>query len=105
MRNNVALKIPHTVVPANVSRATTTPWSVPLDPAPERTPRPPLTDRQLECLRWISLGKSSTDIGAILRISGRTVDYHAIAICERLGVRTRMQAVAQAIQRGWLSAG
>lgn len=62
-----------------------------------------LTDRQLECLRWISRGKSSTDIGAILGISGRTVDYHVAIICDRLAVRTRMQAVARAIQLGWLT--
>jgi DNA-binding CsgD family transcriptional regulator len=105
MRNSLALQVPRPVFPANAPRATTAPWSARLKPASERTPRPPLTDRQLECLRWISLGKSSTDIGVILRISGRTVDYHVIAICERLGVRTRMQAVALAIQRGWLSAG
>lgn len=73
------------------------------DPAPPSSSGLPLTDRQLECLRWISQGKSSADIGVILRISGRTVDYHVTAICERLGVRTRMQAVAQAIQRGWLA--
>jgi LuxR family quorum-sensing system transcriptional regulator CciR len=62
----------------------------------------PLTDRQLECLRWISLGKSSTDIGQIMRISKRTVDYHVTVICERLGVRTRVQAVAFAADSGWL---
>lgn len=62
----------------------------------------PLTDRQLECLGWISKGKSSTDIGAILNISGRTVDYHVGEICRRLDVRTRTQAVAYALQKGWL---
>lgn len=62
----------------------------------------PLTERQLECLSWISEGKSSADIGAILSISGRTVDYHVSEICRRLNVRTRMQAVAHAIRRGWL---
>lgn len=67
-----------------------------------RGERAPLTQRQLECLRWISEGKSSTDIGAILGISGRTVDYHVAEICSRLGVRTRMQAVAKAIQRDWI---
>jgi DNA-binding CsgD family transcriptional regulator len=63
----------------------------------------PLTDRQLECLRWISRGKSSTDIGQIMRISKRTVDHHVNVICERLGVRTRVQAVACAVGNGWLT--
>lgn len=62
-----------------------------------------LTGRQIECLRWISQGKSSTDIGAILNISGRTVDYHVTEICRKLDVRTRTQAVAYALQRGWLT--
>lgn len=63
----------------------------------------PLTDRQLECLRWISRGKSSTDVGDIMRISKRTVDHHVNVICERLGVRTRVQAVACAVDHGWLT--
>lgn len=63
----------------------------------------PLTDRQLECLDWISQGKSSTDIGEIMRISKRTVDHHVNVICERLGVRTRVQAVACAVDKGWLT--
>lgn len=62
----------------------------------------PLTARQLECLAWISEGKSSTDIGAILGISPRTVDYHVAEICQRLGVRTRMQAVKQAVRLRWI---
>ena len=62
----------------------------------------PLTDRQLECLSWISQGKSSSDVGTILRISSRTVDYHVSEICHRLNVRTRMQAVAHAVRHGWL---
>jgi DNA-binding CsgD family transcriptional regulator len=61
-----------------------------------------LSPRQIECLRWVSEGKSSNDIGAILRISGRTVDSHIQRICERLQVRTRMQAVAVAIESGWI---
>lgn len=76
-------------------------------PAPVSAEAPasvPLTDRQLECLSWISEGKSSTDIGEILSISGRTVDYHVGEICQRLNVRTRMQAVAHALRSGWLEA-
>lgn len=69
---------------------------------PEASRQTPLTGRQLECLAWISEGKSSTDIGDILSISSRTVDYHVGEICQRLNVRTRMQAVAHAVRKGWL---
>lgn len=74
---------------------------VPPPPAGELT----LTTRQIECLEWIARGKSSTDIGVILNISGRTVDYHVAEICDRLNVRTRLQAVTLAILRGWIRAG
>lgn len=63
----------------------------------------PVTPRQLECLRWAQAGKSSTDIGAILGISRRTVDTHLAEACARLGVRTRIQAISQAIEDGLLS--
>jgi len=63
----------------------------------------PLTPRQLECLRWAQAGKSSTDIGAILEISRRTVETHLGEACARLGVRTRIQAISLAIEMGLLS--
>jgi DNA-binding CsgD family transcriptional regulator len=62
-----------------------------------------LTPRQIECLQWAKAGKSSTDIGVILDLSPRTVDEHIAAACQRLGVRTRTQAVAEALTRGLLS--
>lgn len=62
-----------------------------------------LTERQLECLRWAQAGKSSTDIGAIVGISHRTVEAHLAEACARLGVRTRIQAISLAIDVGLLS--
>ena len=59
-----------------------------------------LTPRQVECLRWVREGKSSSDIGDILSLSPRTIDYYLLNACERLGVRTRVQAVAEAAIRG-----
>ena len=54
---------------------------------------PNLSPRQLQCLTWVQAGKSSSDIGVILGLSPRTVDDHIAAACERMGVRTRLQAV------------
>jgi len=61
-----------------------------------------ITHRQLECLSWVQEGKSATDIGGILGISGRTVDGHLAKICERLGVKARIQAVLKALELGLL---
>lgn len=57
-----------------------------------------LSGRELECLRWASLGKSSTDIAAILGLSCRTVDSYLEKACAKLGVRTRIEAVATGIR-------
>ncbi|WP_083770938.1 response regulator transcription factor [Phenylobacterium zucineum] len=61
-----------------------------------------LSARQLECLTWAQEGKSATDIGQILGISGRTVEGHLAKACSVLGVRTRVQAVVRARRLGLL---
>jgi LuxR family quorum sensing-dependent transcriptional regulator len=60
-----------------------------------------LSPRQIECLKWVRHGKSSNDIGDILGLSGRTVDHYLASACEKLGVRTRHQAVIDASIRGF----
>lgn len=62
-----------------------------------------LTVRQIECLEWVQAGKSSSVIGQILGVSKHTVDEHLAEACRRLGVRTRIQAVAIACELGLLA--
>jgi DNA-binding response OmpR family regulator len=57
-----------------------------------------LTAREAEVLLWISRGKSNRDIGAILRISPRTVNKHLEQIFVKLGVENRASAAAQAVR-------
>lgn len=59
-----------------------------------------LTGRQRDCLKWVAQGKSSTDIASILEISRNTVDEHLANACDRLGVRTRLQAALIASRLG-----
>ncbi len=59
-----------------------------------------VTPRQLECLAWVAQGKSATEIGIILGISGRTVEKHIAKICEVFGVVRRIQAVDHAWRLG-----
>ncbi len=67
-----------------------------LAPSPDRG----LTPRQTQCLALAAHGWSSARIGAALALSPRTVDDHLARACDRLGVRTRIQAVAVAIALG-----
>jgi len=71
---------------------------------PELIPKPEeplaLSQREAECLAWVSRGKSSSDIGAILGLSPRTVDSYLEKACAKLRVRTRIEAVALAVRTG-----
>jgi LuxR family quorum sensing-dependent transcriptional regulator len=58
-----------------------------------------LSPRQRECLQWVRAGKSDWEIGEILSISEHTVKDHIEKAREKLGVKTRNQAVLAAIQQ------
>jgi DNA-binding CsgD family transcriptional regulator len=62
-----------------------------------------LSPRQAECLYWVQQGKSSRDIGVILGISHRMVERHVFRACQKLGVRTRIQAVIRARSLGLIA--
>ncbi|MEW5687705.1 MAG: helix-turn-helix transcriptional regulator [Pseudomonadota bacterium] len=59
-----------------------------------------LSPRQTECLFWVQQGKSSRDIAVILGVSHRIVERHVFKACQKLGVRTRLQAVIRARSLG-----
>ncbi len=66
-------------------------------------PRFRLSPRERECLAWVSRGKSSSDIGAILGLSPRTVDSYLEKACGKLRVRTRIEAVAVSVRQGLIA--
>jgi DNA-binding CsgD family transcriptional regulator len=61
-----------------------------------------LTDRELECLRWSSEGKTAEEIGLILFISHWTVTFHLKNIYKKLGVYNKTTAVLKALKSGLL---
>jgi len=65
-------------------------------------PYHPLSEREMEVLRYIAKGMSNKEIAALLGISHQTVKNHVTAILRKLGVGDRTQAVIYAIQRGWV---
>jgi DNA-binding CsgD family transcriptional regulator len=56
-----------------------------------------LTPRELEIMRWIERGKTTREIAAVLVVSQHTVRKHVENILEKLGARTRSEAVARLI--------
>ncbi|HZV98769.1 MAG TPA: LuxR family transcriptional regulator [Methylophilaceae bacterium] len=71
---------------------------------PEKTYRQQiyLTHRELECLKWVMIGKSSWEISMILHCSEATINFHMSNIRDKFQVSTRQQAVVKAIQLGIL---
>ena len=61
-----------------------------------------LSRRQVQCLYWVQEGKSAADIGVILGLSPRTVEEYLAKVCDKLGVRRRVQAVVSARRLGLL---
>jgi DNA-binding CsgD family transcriptional regulator len=68
-------------------------------PAPAAAPSP-LTGRERECLLWAASGKTAWETAMILTISESAVKKHLASAADKLGARTRTQAVATALQRG-----
>jgi DNA-binding NarL/FixJ family response regulator len=66
-----------------------------------------LSAREAQVLRLAALGQTNRDIADELQISARTVKKHLERVYDKLGVRTRGQAVAVALQsqRGPLAGG
>jgi predicted ATPase/DNA-binding CsgD family transcriptional regulator/transcriptional regulator with XRE-family HTH domain len=62
----------------------------------------PLSEREAEVLRLVAQGLSSKAIARQLILSPSTVNQHVKSIFNKLGVDTRAQAVAVAVQRGLL---
>jgi DNA-binding CsgD family transcriptional regulator len=70
--------------------------------SPEAKPAPVLTARELECLAWAKDGKTNWEIGTILSISDRTVEFHLVNAMQKLGASNRIMAIVVAIQLGFL---
>ncbi|AOK56647.1 LuxR family transcriptional regulator [Burkholderia stagnalis] len=59
-----------------------------------------LTAREREVLCWTAEGKTACEIGQILSISERTVNFHVNNVLEKLGATNKVQAVVKAISAG-----
>jgi DNA-binding response OmpR family regulator len=55
-----------------------------------------LNDREAEILTWAARGKTSAQIAEILGLAKRTIDFHLDNAREKLGARTRTEAVVKA---------
>ena len=62
----------------------------------------PLSPREMEILRYVTLGNSNQEIAYSLGISHQTVKNHMTSILRKLDVQDRTQAAVYAIAHGWV---
>jgi LuxR family transcriptional regulator, quorum-sensing system regulator CciR len=60
----------------------------------------PLSEREVECLTWVALGRTDGEIATLLNRSPTTARFHVENAMRKLGARNRVQAVAIACQLG-----
>jgi DNA-binding CsgD family transcriptional regulator len=63
-----------------------------------------ITPREREILTLVADGLTSSEIGMMLGISERTVEWHLLRVVDRIGARNRVQAVVLAIRDGLITA-
>jgi DNA-binding NarL/FixJ family response regulator len=74
-----------------------------VEPVVEEVDLDPLTPRQRDILRLVSVGHTNREIATVLQISVRTVEVHRFNLMRRLDVRNVAQLLRRALQLGLLS--
>jgi DNA-binding NarL/FixJ family response regulator len=68
----------------------------------EQGPATPLTKRELEVLRELSLGRDNDAVATALRMSPNTARTHVQNILSKLKVHSKLEAVSRGIREGWI---
>jgi DNA-binding CsgD family transcriptional regulator len=62
--------------------------------------RDPLSERERECLAWVSQGKTTDEVAVILGVSSNTVNSYVAHAIQKFGASNRAMAIATAIRSG-----
>lgn len=60
----------------------------------------PLSERERECLLWVSEGKTTDEVALILGVSSNTVNSYIAHAIQKFGASNRAMAIANAIRSG-----
>ncbi len=63
----------------------------------------PITQRELECLKWSAAGKTSWETAQILNCAEATVNFHINNVRRKFDVNSRRQAIVKAIRLGMIN--
>lgn len=59
-----------------------------------------LSEKELECLSWVSLGKTAWETAQIMGRSQRTVEFHLVNATRKLSASNKIHAAVIAVRRG-----
>ncbi len=65
----------------------------------------PLSQREIEILKYVAEGNPNKRIASVLNISEQTIKNHITSIMRKLNANDRTHAVVLAIRNGWLNIG
>ena len=60
------------------------------------------SDRELEVIRLVAVGRSNAEIGTALEIAERTVESHLRRLLSRYAVDSRTALTLAAVRMGWI---
>ncbi|WP_116137022.1 helix-turn-helix domain-containing protein [Trinickia diaoshuihuensis] len=60
----------------------------------------PLSEREREVLRWAAVGKTSCEIGMILGVTERTINFHVASAISKLNASNKTHAAVKALLLG-----
>ena len=75
------------------------------DAAPSDDPFTKLSQREIQVLRLIAVGKSNKEVAALLGVSANTVAVHRTNIMGTLGVHKATELVLIAVKKGLVQTG
>lgn len=87
---------------AGTSAAELPPAMAPRAPSPPESGTAALSERERECLRWVSVGKTAWETAVILGLSRRTIEFHLKNAARKLGASNKVHATTTAIRLGLL---
>lgn len=59
-----------------------------------------LSERECEVLRWAAAGKTSCEIGMILGVTERTINFHVASAISKLNASNKTHAAVKAVVLG-----
>lgn len=100
LANNVLGDVPVPSVRRNRARAVAEPTPEGPVAATQQSYVPDLTKRELETLQWIAKGLNNNEIAEQMKVSHGSVKAYVSQLCDKLGVRDRVQVLIAGIQNG-----